>query len=199
MFGMGMNEVMIVLVIAVIVIGPKQLPNVARAMGKMVAQFKRATNDLRNTVSDEVNEHVPMDEIREIRDTLQTGVSDLQDQSRSLVNDEFGDDKKIGAELANELTAAYSEIPTEADFGSGNGGDPQPRKRRLAKGEKKTRAAAASGKTPAKKTASARRSGKSNGMAKGASAKAANVNTAAKTAATTAGKGAAKSRQGSRA
>ena len=88
MFGMGMNEVMIVLAIAVIVIGPKQLPQVARAMGKMVAQFKRATNDLRNTITDEVKEHVPMDEFNEMKDTLHSGVQDLQDHSRSLMHDE---------------------------------------------------------------------------------------------------------------
>ena len=50
MFGIGMPELMIIMVIALIVIGPQKLPELARSLGKGLAEFKRATDDFRQSV-----------------------------------------------------------------------------------------------------------------------------------------------------
>ena len=50
MFGIGTTELMIILVIALIVIGPKKLPEIARTLGKGFAEFKRMSNDVKRTV-----------------------------------------------------------------------------------------------------------------------------------------------------
>ncbi len=47
MFGIGMPELMIIFVIALIVIGPAKLPELARSLGKTLAEFKRATDDFK--------------------------------------------------------------------------------------------------------------------------------------------------------
>jgi Tat protein translocase TatB subunit len=50
MFGIGMTEMLLIAALALIVLGPKKLPDLARSLGKGFAEFKRATNELKNTI-----------------------------------------------------------------------------------------------------------------------------------------------------
>lgn len=50
MFGMGMPEILLILAIALIVIGPKKLPDLAKAMGRALGEFKRATSELKASI-----------------------------------------------------------------------------------------------------------------------------------------------------
>jgi len=47
MFGIGMPELMVIFVIGLVVLGPKRLPELARSLGKSLAEFRRASNDMR--------------------------------------------------------------------------------------------------------------------------------------------------------
>jgi len=54
MFGIGFPELLLILGLALVVIGPKRLPDIARALGRGFSEFKRATDELKTTFSEEV-------------------------------------------------------------------------------------------------------------------------------------------------
>lgn len=50
----GMPEMVIIAVIALIIFGPRKLPELGKSLGKSIAEFKRASNELKNTLEDEI-------------------------------------------------------------------------------------------------------------------------------------------------
>ena len=55
MFGtLGGPEVILILVVALIVFGPRRLPEIGKSMGKMLAEFRKASNDFKRTIDDEL-------------------------------------------------------------------------------------------------------------------------------------------------
>jgi sec-independent protein translocase protein TatA len=50
----GMPELVIILVIALIVFGPRKLPELGRSLGRSIGEFKRASNELRSTLDEEI-------------------------------------------------------------------------------------------------------------------------------------------------
>src|SRR6478736_2333565 len=55
MFGsLGMPELIVIFVIALVVFGPRKLPELGRSLGRGIAEFKKATNELQNTLEQEI-------------------------------------------------------------------------------------------------------------------------------------------------
>ena len=70
MFGLGVPELMLIFIIALVLFGPKRLPEIGRTLGKAMGEFKKATDELKNTVEREVR----MEELRQISSPMITPV-----------------------------------------------------------------------------------------------------------------------------
>jgi sec-independent protein translocase protein TatA len=69
MFGsIGVPELIIIFTIALIIFGPRKLPELGRSLGRSLAEFKRASNELRATLDDEIR----ADEQRDLEAHRQT-------------------------------------------------------------------------------------------------------------------------------
>ncbi len=83
MFGIGMPELLIILGLALILIGPKKLPQLARSLGKTMGELRKATDDLKETITEEIE---PLRE--EIPDK-----EDLKKVLEKQLSGEHGEDK----------------------------------------------------------------------------------------------------------
>ncbi len=54
MWNLGFSEVLVIFVIALLVFGPRKLPDLGKSLGKGLAEFKRASNELKKTWEEEV-------------------------------------------------------------------------------------------------------------------------------------------------
>ncbi|OFW14998.1 MAG: twin arginine-targeting protein translocase TatB [Acidobacteria bacterium RIFCSPLOWO2_02_FULL_67_21] len=73
MFGsIGMPELIIILVIALIIFGPRKLPELGRSLGRSIGEFKKASNELRSTLEEEIRieeQHDQRDAIKAEQDS----------------------------------------------------------------------------------------------------------------------------------
>jgi len=66
MFGLGMPELLVILAVALVVIGPKRLPDIAKALGKGMREFRKATNDIKQNIDFDPRDYDPRAELKKI-------------------------------------------------------------------------------------------------------------------------------------
>ena len=107
MFGIGLPELIIILVIALVVIGPQKLPDLAKALGKGLAEFRKASQEIKDSfnLDEEISaiKKDTVDTINDFKDSLDK-VDDDEDQEA-----EPEEEEKISAEDTTDDKVAETE------------------------------------------------------------------------------------------
>ena len=106
MFGIGVPELIIISVVALIFIGPKNLPGVLKSIGKGIVQLKRATNEVRDTVQYEMDQIENEEEVKKFKETSKKFESDIGEVNNyidPLNNVSNADEKNIKNAKEDEL------------------------------------------------------------------------------------------------
>ncbi len=91
MFGVGSSELVIILIIALLILGPKEIPKVARTIGKGMRELQRAKDELKKNIEFEDN---PVSEIRsDITDMINETRDDIQNEFKSAVSEKESEKK----------------------------------------------------------------------------------------------------------
>lgn len=107
MFGLGFSELLVIMVIALIVIGPEKLPGIAKAMGKGYAEFRKALDDIQKGVYESAQ---PKDESPYINQLLKEREEEKGKKEVSAEAGETADSFGYPPEAASESVA---EVKTE--------------------------------------------------------------------------------------
>ncbi len=78
MGNLGMQEIIVIFVLALIIFGPRKLPELGKSLGKGLAEFKRASNELKQTWEDEVRLEKEKETMSEILKDSSIGPKDIQ-------------------------------------------------------------------------------------------------------------------------
>ena len=98
MFGMGMSEILIILALALIVIGPKKLPDLAKSLGRAMREFKSATNEFKDSLD------------------IDSSLNGIKDSFKDKSNDETIEKKdKDSVEKIDDLEKSYDEWKSRDD------------------------------------------------------------------------------------
>jgi sec-independent protein translocase protein TatA len=97
MGSLGMQELIVIFILALIVFGPRKLPELGKTIGKGLAEFKKASNELKHTWEEEVRLDKEKEEVSEILDKGKEEVSEILKDSTSNPS-EILEDKNNSAE-----------------------------------------------------------------------------------------------------
>ena len=115
MFGsLGGPELFLIFVVALIVFGPRKLPDIGKSLGKMMSEFRRASNDFRSTIESEVES----EKIRESMRIEPPRVKTVKTKTPSKGEEPVGGTSESEAESESESEASAEVGDTSEDAGA---------------------------------------------------------------------------------
>jgi TatA/E family protein of Tat protein translocase len=88
MFGsIGPTELILIFVVALLVFGPKKLPEIGKSIGKAVREFRRTSEEIKGRIEEEIQASEVKDLGRELRDQVHDLGQDIQTETKALHDD----------------------------------------------------------------------------------------------------------------
>jgi TatA/E family protein of Tat protein translocase len=98
MFGIGMPELLLLLAIALIVIGPKKLPDLAKSLGRAMREFRKATNEFKETI--QIDED--LSDVKKAFDDLGEDIKDSVSLKKETAEFKRPDESKSGEDQVDQ-------------------------------------------------------------------------------------------------
>jgi Tat protein translocase TatB subunit len=117
MFGIGMPELLIILAVALIVIGPKKLPDLAKSLGRAMGEFKRATNDLKQSIEQETGLDEVRQSMKEVKQDLRRSFDDIDTRPLSASGA-----APAGTQAPTPEEVALAKLDKDSDDAGGEAG-----------------------------------------------------------------------------
>ncbi len=117
MFGIGMPEMLMILAIALIVIGPKKLPDLAKSLGRAMREFRRATSEFKETLAVDDD----LSDVKKAFDDVSTDIKDAVDIA-SPVKEILSSDKDKPKEQTTENHAGGGDTSVSDTAGGDTAG-----------------------------------------------------------------------------
>jgi len=127
MFGLGMPEILLILAIALIVIGPKKLPELAKTLGRAMGEFKRSAQDFKRSIDIEttVNDSITPRPAKDLKDVIKDvnkkdkdhpsgSVENDSPESRDQENTEPDADKPVEAKPAKDTKNQDAQFSSDS-------------------------------------------------------------------------------------
>lgn len=128
MLDIGWTELLIIAVVAIIVVGPKDLPRMLRSLGRTAGQLKRTANEFREQFDDALREseldelRTTMDDVKDLNpvNQIKNSISEGFDPLRETADDLKSEIEELGAGAGTEASQAPSQTDM-AETGTGDG------------------------------------------------------------------------------
>ena len=107
MFDIGFSELLVIMVVALIVIGPERLPKVARTLGHLFGRMQRYVNDVKADISREME----LEELRKLQSTVEEAARSIQSSVDTQINETRSELDKVAESVQ---TAVETPAPPAA-------------------------------------------------------------------------------------
>lgn len=99
MFGIGVPELIVIAVIALLVVGPKKLPDLAKSLGKGLTEFRKASDDVKENLNEALKVNDIKKEVEDFKNSLLFGT----DEEKKTLN------QSLATPSANEKKEPYKD------------------------------------------------------------------------------------------